>query len=197
MRNFFLLFLSAFIIVSNSFGQSSNEKQKLFYDSIIRIFPIVLFSEQPKLKFDSTKISNYILKLDNTKYRETSKQILVELSEAIKIADTTKWTNKELSSLYVIDDINNQIVVDSFVNKLKFIYNTKQQKLKLKKTAILFNKTKRKDRIRNFIARPIFTSDGNFAMLQHQNDFGGEIILFAFDNFEWKRIAQFEQWLEN
>lgn len=191
---FFLLF---FLFGSLVFGQANHYRGLL--DTVSKQHHLSFVSSKPisKIGLDEKEMWNYFYF-----FRDYGKKVLdtimfLKIIKNIKTADTTKWTDKELKGVVLVDSRDESIDANSFIRK--FSLTDKRLIRYFKKQINQINSTAPFNKSILYLSRPIFDDSGRFAVIQWDNAHsglggGGRIVLYQFEGNQWKEVGAVMNW---
>ena len=170
-----------FIICSNSFGQT-NSYQNLLDTALSGHGGLFVHSKPLKVtRLAPTEMWYYVENVRDYSNRKLDTVMFSQIIYNADHADTTLWTDKELSKSLLLNERGETISKKYSLQKLG-LTEDKQIRL-IKKQVNKFNSTQTIDRSLCYFSRPVFDNSNTFAIVQWDNGHsylggGGGIILY-------------------
>lgn len=178
-----------------SFGQDDR------YNSLLRIA-----KENVGIVVSCHPLTTIPIKLDTFRLKHVNRlrtdinltdSLILQLVEAAKTLDTTKWDGKEFKRNAVVCDRDENLNARKLLDEWEV--QDKSDRIKYRKQIVKWNNTEPNQRPINYISRPGLTKDKNYGLIAFDLVSsglccGGQLFLFKYDSGQWTNLGSIYNW---
>lgn len=191
------LFLLLFVFwYEGLFGQNTF---RLSIDSLIKPFELISARPIDKLMLEKEEIEDYEKFLEGSGINRIDTSILSEIIRNSNRSDTTLWSDNELRSAIIVQEIDKDIDLEGTLNKFSSL--SKKKKNVVKKVILNHNNHRYsksgipgKSSVK-FYSRPIYNNAGSFAAVAYSHPgSGGGVTIYYLKDRKWEILGDIKSW---